>query len=67
MGGVMKQPAQLTICLDGNSVFVSVSEKEDFEERAAIMEYQGGLERERAELLALSSILKRRERLKKSA
>ncbi len=63
----MKQSTKLSIQINGNSVFVSASEKEDFEERAAIMEYQGGLDRKFAEQEALYLVLKRRNTFKKSA
>lgn len=38
------------------------AEIEDFEERAAIMEYDGGLSREEAEKQAFLIVLKRREK-----
>jgi hypothetical protein len=38
---------------------LSVSEREEYEERVAIMEYDGGLSREEAERLALERILKK--------
>jgi len=63
----MEQSKQLSVQINGNSVFVSASEKENFEERAAIMEYQGGLDRNFAEQEALSLVLKRRNVLKNSA
>lgn len=63
----MKKTVAFSIQINGNSVFVSASEKEDFEERAAIMEYQGGLDQNRAEQEALALVLKRRNILKKSA
>jgi len=40
--------------------FLNMDEHEYFEERAAIMEYDGGLNREEAERLALECLEKRR-------
>ena len=44
-----------------DTLFLSDSEREDFEERAAIMEYDGGLNIEEAEQYALERVIKNRE------
>jgi hypothetical protein len=43
----------------------SATEKEDFEERAAILEYQANLPRVKAEIIALREIEARRTRERK--
>ena len=48
------------------TVFLSVSEHEHFEERAAIMEYEAGLNREDAERMAMQKIIKGREKFKRA-
>lgn len=42
------------------SLNLSESEKEDFEERAAIAQFDGGLSKEQAESLALKLVLEKR-------
>ncbi len=39
---------------------LNLTEKDEYEERAAIMEYDGGLSREEAERLALEAVMGRR-------
>lgn len=39
---------------------MTLAEREEFEERAGIIEFDGGLSRRRAEFLAFSEILKKR-------
>ena len=42
--------------LQSNQLFLSSDEREHFEERAAIMEYEGGLSRQEAEQAAFEMI-----------
>lgn len=49
--------------LHNESVFLSDYEREIFEERAAIMEFDGGLDKISAEQKALNLILKQRSEL----
>lgn len=57
----------LSIQIDNRSVFLSAAEKEDYEERAAIMEFHGYLDQSFAEKEALALVLKRRTVFKNSA
>lgn len=47
--------------------FLSADEREAWEERAAIMEYEGGLSRRQAEIKAFECLLNRREYLRQTA
>lgn len=47
--------------LQNNQLFLSSAEREHFEERAAIMEYEGGLSRQQAEQAAFEMIKKYRQ------
>jgi ribosome modulation factor len=46
--------------------FLSPDEREYWEERAAIMEYEGGLPRRKAEIKAFECLNRRREYLRKT-
>jgi len=60
-------PAKISehILLEKAIASLSDSEREDFEERVAIMEYDGCMSREKAERLALECVLNRREEIRK--
>ena len=47
------------------STFITLDEKENFEERAAIMEYEAGLSRLEAEKDAFKCIVNRRKKFQK--
>ena len=47
------------------STFITLDEKENFEERAAIIEYEAGLSRLEAEKHAFECIVKRRKKFQK--
>ena len=60
------QSNEIQFEVDGNAKFLTNSEMEDFEERAAIIEFEAGMNRESAEILAFKAIMKARERFKKA-
>jgi hypothetical protein len=47
--------------------FLNESEREEFEERAAIMEYDGNLSKMQAEKMALAIVLEQRQHLAKAS
>ncbi len=54
----MNTPKRMSIESFAESLFISEAEREHFEERAAIMEYEAGLPREEAEKRALESVIR---------
>jgi len=60
------QVDEFLIELHGENSFLSHAEREDFEERAAIIEFDAGYERKYAEILAFEAILRSRASYKEA-